>query len=131
MIVREWSDRWPNFSQAEMTCKSTGECKMDPAFMDRLQALRKRFGGPLKITSGYRSPAYNRMISDTGEDGPHTTGRAVDIAIMGGEALELIGLAVEMGFTGIGVKQKGEGRFLHLDDLPVAPNRPRPWIWSY
>jgi threonine dehydrogenase-like Zn-dependent dehydrogenase len=35
----------------------------------------------------------------------------------GGKTLRLIVLAAEFGFTGIGVQQKGSGRFIHLDDL--------------
>jgi hypothetical protein len=33
-----------------------------------------------------------------------------------------------MGFTGIGVQQKGSRRFIHLD---VLQNPPRPNVWSY
>jgi zinc D-Ala-D-Ala carboxypeptidase len=40
-------------------------------------------------------------------------------------------LALEQGFTGIGVSQKGAIRFIHVDDLPDAPGQPRPTIWSY
>jgi hypothetical protein len=36
-----------------------------------------------------------------------------------------------MGFTGIGIAQKGEGRYVHLDDLPSVEGQPRPTLWSY
>jgi zinc D-Ala-D-Ala carboxypeptidase len=36
-------------------------------------------------------------------------------------------MALEAGFTGIGVQQKGTGRFLHLDTLENL----RPTVWSY
>jgi hypothetical protein len=55
----------------------------------------------------------------------HSRGIAVDIAIQGPEAVRLLDLALELGFTGIGVQQKGDGRFLHLD------TRDTPAIWSY
>ncbi len=64
----------------------------------------------------------------------HTTGQAVDVSVSGGPAYELLGIALEEGFTGIGVKQKGahKGRFLHLDDLEYKPGEHiRPTIWSY
>lgn len=125
------SDRWPNFSEDELACKGDGTLSMNCAFMDRLQALRDAYGKPMIVTSGYRSPEYNATISKTGTDGPHTTGRAVDIAIRGREAYVLLSLAIELGFTGIGVSQKGEARFLHLDDLTAEEGFPRPWIWSY
>jgi zinc D-Ala-D-Ala carboxypeptidase len=57
----------------------------------------------------------------------HSTGRAVDIAV------RLLQLALQEGFTGIGIQQTGEGRFLHLDDIQPEDefHVPRPWIWSY
>jgi uncharacterized protein YcbK (DUF882 family) len=106
---------------------------MHPAFMDRLQRLRRAFRQPMVITSGYRCPDYNARISSTGRDGPHTTGRAVDVHVVGGDALDLLVMAREQGFTGIGVQQRGphDGRYLHLDDLSDRQAGPRPWLWSY
>ena len=101
--------------------------------MDRLQAIRDRLAFRFPVTSGYRSPAYNAKVSKTGKAGPHTTGRAVDIAVAGGEAHELIDAMKEFGFTGRGIRQRGgwAGRFVHLDDLENAPGVPRPRTWSY
>ena len=125
--------RWPNFSRAEMACKGTGECRMSSAFMDLLQRLRENFGAPLVISSGYRAPAYNAKVSATGTHGPHTTGCAADLLIHGRDARLLVRHAVELGFTGIGIHQRGptEGRFVHLDTLEHRPGRPRPWLWTY
>lgn len=36
-----------------------------------------------------------------------------------------------MGFTGIGIKQHGDNRFIHLDDLREPDHAPRPTIWTY
>lgn len=127
----DWDNRrWPNFSPEEFRCKGSGRMEMNVDFLDRLQALRTAFGKPMIITSGYRSPEHNKAVSSTGSDGPHTTGRAVDVAVSGADAVKLVGLAIQMGFTGIGVKQKGPhaGRFIHLDDLTAGP---RPGMWSY
>ena len=46
-------------------------------------------------------------------------------------AYNLLKIAFTVGFTGIGVNQKGGARFLHLDTIDNSPNRPRPTIWSY
>jgi hypothetical protein len=56
---------------------------------------------------------------------------AVDIAISHEKAYKLIASAIKHGFTGIGVKQKGGGRFIHLDISEGDESRPRPHIWSY
>ena len=108
-------DRWPNFRFVEFACSHSGACIMRPEFMDKLQDLRDEMG-PLFITSGYRSLTHP---SEAKKDrpGPHTHGRACDIAIWGEPAYSLVGRAENHGFTGIGVSQKGEERFIHLDDL--------------
>lgn len=125
------TDRWPNFAFTEMACQETGECRIDETMMDRLQQLRDNYGFPLTITSGYRSPRHSiEAAKET--PGTHAKGRAVDIACNGVEALDLIEEALEVRFTGFGVQQKGENRFLHLDDLgPGEHTAPRPTIWSY
>lgn len=97
-------------------------------FMDDLQELRQLFGRPMPVTSGYRCSEYNTKVSSTGPNGPHTTGRAVDIGLGGSAAYDLLKLALGRGFTGIGVNQKGTGRFIHLDKLTDGP---RPNVWSY
>lgn len=104
-----------------------------PASVDRLERLRTQLGWPFTITSGARCPKHNAEVADTGADGPHTKGQAFDIAVCGTHALELVDHARDVGFTGIGVKQKGpQGqRIIHIDDLPDAIGQPRPWIWSY
>lgn len=119
------------FSDKELACKCGCGMQIAPDFRAKLERLRERFGKPLVVTSGARCPAHNAKISSTGMTGPHTTGRATDFATSHGDALRLVDLALEQGFTGIGVNQKGTSRFIHVDDLPDAPGQPRPTIWSY
>lgn len=121
---------YPDFQPYEFECRHSGELAMVPSFMDRLQALRSDFGKPMRISSGYRSPEHP-VERKKPAPGPHSTGRACDVLVHGADALTLIALAVKHGFTGIGVSQKGSERFIHLDDLPHDPSRPRPWVWSY
>lgn len=123
---------WPNFTRDEFKCHC-GNCenKIEDSFIDKMQDLRSALDFPLKITSGYRCPAYNAKVSGTGQTGPHTKGRAADIAVSHEQAFRLVSMAYIAGFTGIGVSQKGSGRYIHLDDLAAAPGQPRPTIWSY
>ena len=124
---------WQHFTKDEFKCKC-GKCKknlMQDDFITKLDALRTKVGFPLPVSSGYRCPKYNAAVSSTGLNGPHTTGRAVDFAVSRHRGWEVLRAAMEMGFTGIGVAQKGEGRFLHLVDLTEPEHAPRPTIWSY
>tara|TARA_R100000773_G_C4219398_1_gene117991 strand:- start:1606 stop:1917 length:312 start_codon:yes stop_codon:yes gene_type:complete len=103
--------------------------------MDKLQEMRSKCG-PLRVTSAYRSPSHTieaEKIKKSGKGGAHTTGRAIDIACDREKAYNILGVAMELGFTGIGVKQSGDGRFLHLDIIDAEDDFhvPRPTIWSY
>ncbi len=122
-----------HFSENEMKCKGSGDCKMVPEFMEALEKIRMELNKPMIVSSGYRCPEYNDKVSGSGLTGPHTTGRAVDVVCSGGDALKIMELAIKHGMTGIGVSQKGDHskRFLHLDMLIPNMSKPRPWVWSY
>ena len=120
---------WPNFTPEEMADRKTGALFFVPEFMGLLQELRSTLGFPLPVNSGYRTLDHDRAI---GGANVHPSGEAVDIGIWGERAYHLIRLAPTMGFTGIGIKQRGpyRGRFVHLDTLD-DDDHPRPRIWSY
>lgn len=122
----------PSFTVAEMRCHcGCGKADMDHAFMLKLQAVRDVVG-PLVVSSGYRCPEHNAAVSSTGLNGPHTTGKAVDVRCYGTKAHEVLMQALFHTFTGIGVAQKGPygPRFIHMDTL-TPDEGPRPNIWSY
>lgn len=125
---------WPYFSDNELKCRcGCGQSKMNNDFMKKVVALRKQAAFPFIITSAYRCPHHNETLGATGRQGPHTTGRAIDIKASGAQAYKLLQHAAEFGFTGIGVKQVGShnGRFIHLDDLTPKDGFTRPWVWGY
>lgn len=122
---------WKHFDKNEFACRHCGENLTADDFIDKLDELREQCGFALPVTSGYRCPEHNTKVSHTGLTGPHTTGRAVDFGVRGERAYKVVELAIRAGFTGIGMNQKGEARFVHLDDLPNAPGQPRPTCWSY
>jgi uncharacterized protein YcbK (DUF882 family) len=118
-----WSD-YPNFTEVEFRCRHCGKQEMKPEFMGRLQALRDVYRKPMTITSGYRCPDHP-VEKAKATPGIHSTGLACDVGVQGADAHELLRLAMHLGFTGIGVQQKGAGRFIHLD------LRSAPTVWSY
>ena len=127
----DWS-KFANFTEAEFVCKcGCGRADMKESFMGRLQRIRDVYRRPMTITSGYRCSDYNARISNTGRAGPHTTGRAVDIAVSGENAFRLLTAAMSRDVRGIGLKQHGlhGKRFIHLDDLEGSL-RPRVWTYS-
>jgi uncharacterized protein YcbK (DUF882 family) len=123
---------WDYFSFSELKCKGTDECNMDEDFMKRLVDLRHEFNEPMIISSAYRHISYNQVIGGV-KNSPHLYGKAVDVLVSGKAAYRLMKMAMEHGFTGIGISQKGphEGRFLHIDTMDNSDIHPRPWIWSY
>ena len=109
---------WEYFTDDELTCPC-GECdgEMKPSFMVRLVSLREHLGFPFPITSSYRCPFHNEAVGGV-LNSYHTKGRAVDIAINHDQAWQVIAAAKKFGFRGIGIKQKRDGYFVHLDNRP-------------
>lgn len=126
---------WPYkyFTQKEFMCRcGCGQSSVNEGFIIKLEAMREECGFPFIVTSGFRCPDYNDKIAKTGRNGPHTTGRAGDFLASHQEVFKMVAVAAKHGMTGIGLKQKGNGRFIHLDDLmPPEYHGPRPHIWTY
>lgn len=125
--------RWPNFDASEFACTHCGEQRMRESTLDRLQALRTDLARPLIITSGYRCAQHPVEAKKASGPGAHTFGCAVDIRAIGVEAHKIVRVALEHGFTGIGISQRaGKPRFVHLDDAkPDEFGLVRPAMWSY
>ena len=125
--------RFNYFSEKELQCRcgcSLGEMEMDKTFMQKIIKIREQSGIVMPASSAIRCATHNNNVSSTGFNGPHLTGRAIDIRIYGERAMRLLEWAINVGITGIGISQKGTmaDRFIHFDDLNTNP---RPWIWSY
>lgn len=114
-------DMYPNFKKDEFRCSETGENEMQPRFLEMLQMLREEYGKPMKITSGYRSPNHS-IEKRKAKPGTHAHGIAADIYCTGPDKFRLVKLAINAGFTGIGVASN----FIHLDC-----SRERCAIWGY
>ena len=128
---------YPNFKEDEFKCTASGLCKMEPDFLEAIQILRKHFGRPLKISSGYRDPTTHPIESAKAQPGVHAYGLAADIIISHGLAYDLLNMVMTLKiFTGIGIQQKGHAgqRFIHIDIATPHNYRMdviRPTVWSY
>ena len=127
--------RWQNFSPAEIACRGTGQLKLHPEAMDKLQSLRDRLGKPLIIRSAYRSPEHNRAVGGA-KASKHMEGTAFDIAMANHDPVALEAAARAVGFLGFGYYPRSG--FMHIDlgpartwgerfpvrALPFAPEAP-------
>ena len=90
---------------------------VDPRVKDQVKqnliAMSKQLGYKLQVTSGYRSPAYNKKVGGV-KKSQHMEGNAVDILQPGmnnKQRQEFIQAAIDNGFRGIGIYNS----FTHLD----------------
>ena len=122
--------RWPNFSPAEIACRGTGQIKMHPEALDKLQALRDRLGKPLIVRSAYRSPEHNRRVGGAPRS-KHMDGTAFDIAMANHDPEAFEAAARAVGFLGFGYYPRSG--FMHIDLGPARtwgerfPARPVPF----
>jgi len=105
-------------------CSNRG---LDPAFLKKLNHIRATLGKPLVLTSAYRCPDRNAAESVTGEDGPHTTGRAVDIHADSRLRSLVQREAMKLGMTRFGIAQS----FIHIDDLNESDGFDSNVTWVY
>jgi zinc D-Ala-D-Ala carboxypeptidase len=130
---------WKNFSNEELRCKC-GHCDsnwryMDASFMDDVQKLRDDLGFPVIVTSAYRC-LQHPIEAKKRKRGTHTYGAAIDIGCSGPMAFHILAqifAGIHSGrysFTGVGVQQRGDSRFIHVDNSSSGEFT-RPTLWSY
>jgi uncharacterized protein YcbK (DUF882 family) len=116
------------FTKEELSCQHCGDYKFNEEFLKILNNIRHECNFPFVVSSGYRCIEHPIEASKL-RGGAHTTGSAVDIAVTGDKALKVLEVALAQGIKRIGINQKGNGRFIHLD---MADDEfPSPAIWSY
>jgi hypothetical protein len=113
--TRDW--RWKNFSPAEIACRGTGQLKLHPQALDKLQALRDRLGKPLIMRSAYRSPEHNASLKGASPRSKHMDGTAFDIAMANHDPVAFEAAAREVGFLGFGYYRRSG--FIHIDLGPA------------
>lgn len=106
---------WPHFCAREIACKGDGSLLVVPAAMDALEAMRRAWGAPLIIISGYRSPDHNRKVGGAPKS-KHMEGIAFDISCRPSRQDDLIACARAAGFIGIGRYDQ----WIHVD---LGPSR--------
>ena len=123
----DWRESWVNFSPDEVKCSHCGELKIHEDIMDLIQEARNDLG-PLSITSGYRCSTHNAAVSSTGENGPHTTGKSLDISVRDSQHRQQLITYFAPKVQGLGIAKS----FIHIDLLYEEdgfPGRPNSWVY--
>jgi len=119
---------WINFKRDEFACQHCGENEIDDKIIDVIQAIRTEVGYPLVVSSGYRCSKHPvEAAKSKPGTGTHCRGVAADLAVSHRQAKEVLSVALRMDVGGVGVHQKGSGRFVHID---VDPDR-KSFLWTY
>lgn len=107
-----------NFKVKEFESKDgSDKVLIDTRLVDYLQMIRSHFGQPLIITSGYRSPAYNKSIGGT-NNSYHVQGMAADIQVRNVNPVIVGMYAQTIGVGGIGLYAYVSNGFVHVDTRP-------------
>lgn len=80
---------------------------------EELQVVRDYIGSPIIITSGYRTPAWNKRVGGV-KNSYHTQGIAIDIRVNGMQPYDLAVYVSKLTeFKGFGINIKKN--FVHID----------------
>lgn len=120
----------PHFTLAEMTVTRHRHINNTPTeealvylaklAIHYLESLRAQFG-PIRVTSGYRSPALNAAIPGAAKDSAHSYGCAADVqSIYGAPIVEMMLWVIDKSgfdYDQIIDEERGGARWMHLGIL--------------
>ena len=99
-------------------------CNMSQEILSMLDAARKIYGKPMRITSGFRTKTHNKKVGGV-ESSSHLKGLAADIACSESRnRFDMIKALLEVGFKRLGVA----GTFIHVD---IDKDKSQNVIWTY
>lgn len=95
---------------------------LKPSLVRVLKTVERRFGKRAIITSGYRSPSYNRKVRGA-RNSQHMYCAAADVIIPGVSKFELANFARSMQGRG------GVGTYCHTNAVHIDVGPERDWNW--
>ena len=102
---------------------------MDHVFLNLLDKARAEAGVPFKITSGFRTPEYSKILKKRGyavaRNSAHLKGLAADIAVSNSKnRLIIIESLLHVGFRRLGIGKN----FIHVD---LDKTKVQDVVWTY
>ena len=121
--------RYFNYTEFDSPDELGSGKNMSPKILEMLDQAREKFDKPIKITSGYRTKAYNEDLKARGykasKNSSHLKGLAVDIHCNNSkDRFELVDILLDVGFNRIGIANT----FIHAD---IDQDKPTHLIWTY
>tara|TARA_R110000824_G_C15062284_1_gene662544 strand:- start:605 stop:973 length:369 start_codon:yes stop_codon:yes gene_type:complete len=118
-----------NYSEFDSPDELGSGKNMSPEILEMLDLAREKYDKPIKITSGYRTKAYNEGLKKRGykasPNSSHLKGLAVDIHCNNSKArFELVDILLDVGFNRLGIANT----FIHAD---IDKDKPQNLIWTY
>lgn len=112
----DWPCRY--FKPVEIACRGTGEILVDMDALAALDRFREAIGGPVRLSSAYRSAYHNARVGGAPLS-QHRKGRAFDVVLGDRDKEAIRAAAAAVGFRGFGMRYK---TFVHIDT-----GRARTW----
>ena len=121
--------RYFNYTEFDSPDELGSGKRMSEKILDMLDLAREKFDKPIKITSGFRTEAYNQDLKARGykasSKSSHLKGLAVDIHCDNSkDRFELVDILLDVGFNRIGIANT----FIHAD---IDQDKPSHVIWTY
>ena len=121
--------RYFNYTEFDSPDELGSGKNMSPKILEMLDLAREKYDKPIKITSGYRTQAYNENLKARGykasKNSSHLKGLAVDIHCNNSkDRFELVDILLDVGFKRIGIANT----FIHAD---IDEDKPTHLIWTY
>ncbi len=121
--------RYFNYTEFDSPDELGSGRQMSEKILDMLDLAREKFDKPIKITSGFRTEAYNIDLKARGykasSKSSHLKGLAVDIHCNNSkDRFELVDILLDVGFNRIGIANT----FIHAD---IDEDKPSHVIWTY
>ena len=121
--------RFFNYTEFDSPDELGSGKQMSEKILDMLDLAREKFDKPIKITSGFRTEAYNQDLKARGykasSKSSHLKGLAVDIQCNNSkDRFEIVDILLDVGFNRIGIANT----FIHAD---IDEDKPSHVIWTY